>query len=119
MTELLYLEADSDLCMGLDTLATTLGLLPESHSVQSRRRTMVDELNYVRFTISPVHSMLLEMGISGGAFQSLSRHYGKIFQSSERGLKAAGISPAFVPLPLDTEGPEEVKRSEVQGDGDA
>jgi hypothetical protein len=130
MTESLYFEADSDRCLELDTLAAKLGISSEDllnealemllasyrqsqsgaepiglvadlHGVQGRIWTMIEELTLIRFMTGTVNSMLYEIGLTGDVFDSLSRHYEQIFNSSERALKAAGIGPAFRPVPLE------------------
>jgi hypothetical protein len=129
MTESLYFEADSHRSLELDTLSAKLGirvenLLTESlemllasyrqsqsgaepiglvadlHGGQGRIRTMIEELTLIRFMTGTVNLMLDEIGFTGDIFDSLSRHYEQIFNSSERALNAAGIGPAFRPMPL-------------------
>ena len=113
MPEPLYFEAATDRCLELDTLAAKLGvssedllnealemllgcyrdrqsgtepigLLADLHGVQGRVRTMLFELETIRFMTATVSSMLYEMGVSGPTFARLLRHYEKIFDSSER-----------------------------------
>jgi hypothetical protein len=147
MTEPLYFEADSDRAIELDTLAASLGvhsedllnealemllaayrekqsqgesigLLADLHGVQGRIRAMIEELRVIRFMTASVSSMLYEMGVRGATLESLCRHYEKIFQSSERALKAAGIGSYFKELPLEAEETDTVKLLQVRGEGD-
>jgi hypothetical protein len=132
MTYSLYFEADSDRSLELDTLAAQLGvgteellnealemliasyrdsqaggepigLLSHLHGLQHRIRIMITELQYIRFTTSSPSSMLYETGLRGDALDSVKKHYEKIFNSSERALKAAGFGSIFRDLPLEDE----------------
>lgn len=80
---------------GRTGLASPVGLLSDLHDVQCRFRAMVHELELIRCTTAGITSGLAELGVSGTAFDALRRHYGSIFESSERALKAAGVRPFF------------------------
>jgi hypothetical protein len=128
MTASLYFEADSDRCLELSTLSAKLGvtsddllnealqmllasfrdsqsgaepigLMADLHAVQSRIRTMIKELEFIRFTTASPSSMLHEVGVPREAAASVQRHYEKILDSSERALKAAGLGPMFLAVP--------------------
>ncbi len=75
--------------------------MADQHGGQGRIRTMIEELTLIRFMTGTVNLMLDEIGFTGDICDSLRRHYEQISNRGKRASNAAGIGPAFRPMPLE------------------